>query len=99
MALKKIEHFALTQLKKEELEHLKSETGVFHEEGRQKKGGHYGSLTLALTPPILRERSTHEIVQLFLDKAKKLVPEYEMSTNILKGGPPQGKAVGHSNFW
>ena len=92
-AVQKLEQLSLKELRKEEYEHIKAMTGVLFEENRKKTGSHYGSLTLYLTSPGERERSTDEIIKAILPKAKSLTPHYVVSVRKMQGGPPKGKAV------
>ncbi len=92
-AVKKLEGLSLRELKKEEYEHIKAQVGVLFESNRRKTGSHYGSLTLYLTPPDERERSTDNIIKALVKKAKPLVPGYVVTVRKMQGGPPRGKAV------
>jgi multidrug efflux pump subunit AcrB len=92
-AVVKLENLVLSELKKEELEQVKSQVGVLRGDNGNKTGSHYGSLIIYLTPPGDRERSTDEILNLLTKTSESLIPGYVITTKKVQGGPPKGKAV------
>ncbi|MBL6990595.1 MAG: efflux RND transporter permease subunit [Bacteriovoracaceae bacterium] len=92
-AMKKIEKTVLANLKKEELDQVRSFVGQLFKLHRIKKGSHYASLIIYLTPPDERVRTTDEILNDLTAKVKKLVPQFVVFTQKLVGGPPKGKPV------
>ncbi len=94
-AVAKLEQMSLKELDQSELEHLRSRVGILIEEGsrRRKIGGHYASLAFNLTPPDVRARSTDQIIEALVEKARPLVPGYTVTASKIQGGPPRGKAV------
>lgn len=92
-SMSKIEQMVLKELNKTELEQIRSKVGSWRGEHSSKTGGHYGSLVIYLTPPDERLRNTDELVDLLTEKAKALAPDYIISSNKMRGGPPRGKAL------
>ncbi len=92
-AVAKVEEMTLAELKKEELDQVKAQVGVLRGGNGNKTGSHYGSLIIYLTPPGDRDRSTDEILTALTNKAKKLTPDYVITTTKVQGGPPKGEAV------
>lgn len=90
----KIEKIAMDELKlKVEYDQVKAQVGQLVGEFGIKTGSHYGSLVIYLTDPTLRERSTDDIINAILPKAKQLVKGYEVTVKKIEGGPPKGKPV------
>ncbi len=92
-AITKLEDLSLKELKKEELDQVRAQVGVFIGDNGDKRGSHYGSLILYLTPPGDRERSTDDILSAISEKGSQLLPGWEVTTTKVQGGPPKGKAV------
>ncbi len=92
-AVMKLEELSLANLKEEEIDQIKAQVGVFVGDNGDKRGSHYGSLIIYLTPPGDRERSTDDILGDLSSKAIKLLPGWEVTTTKVQGGPPKGKAV------
>ncbi|MBT6324516.1 MAG: efflux RND transporter permease subunit [Bdellovibrionales bacterium] len=91
-ATKKIENLAM-KLDKTELVQLKANVGTMIGQHSTKRGSHYSSVVLYLTPPNERERTTDEIIASLLKKSEALVPDYKVIIKKVQGGPPKGKAV------
>ncbi|MFZ9001296.1 MAG: efflux RND transporter permease subunit [Bacteriovoracaceae bacterium] len=89
----KLEQMVLKELDKTELEQIRSKVGSWRGEHSRKTGGHYGSLVIYLTPPDERTRGTDELVEILTTKAKVLTPDFIISSNKMRGGPPRGKAL------
>lgn len=90
----KVEKILVNEFKREEIEQIQTRVGLLVGEHGNKLGNHYGSIVLYLTDPVERKRTTDEIINEALEKAKKVVlPEYEITLNKIQGGPPRGKAV------
>lgn len=92
-AMKKLEVMTLNDVREDELDQIKAQIGVLRGAHGRKRGTHYGSLIVYLTPPGERERSTDEIVNELTRKAKLLIPEYIITLKKMQGGPPRGKPV------
>lgn len=92
-AMKKLEEHALKSLSKKELDQIKAEVGRLRGSHGNKMGTHYGSLTLYLSSPDLRDRSTDEILSKLVKESKLLVPDFTLTILKMKGGPPQGKPL------
>lgn len=92
-AMMKVETMAMTKLKSEEYDQVKTQVGVLMGEQGRKTGSHYGSLIVYLNPPDDRERSADEIINELTENAKKVVPDYVVTVTKMQGGPPRGKDV------
>jgi multidrug efflux pump subunit AcrB len=89
----KLEKVVLNNTSKEELEQIKSQVGLLLGDRGNKRGTHYGSLVLYLTPPGERERSTDEIIDELTSKGRKQIGDFVLTVVKRQGGPPKGKAV------
>jgi len=90
----KIEESAFKYIKKEELDQIRSIVGLqVASAHRFKRGSHYGSLIIYLTPPNERDRSTDDIINMIKKDIAPKIPGYEISINKAQGGPPKGKPV------
>lgn len=93
-AMREIENIAMGSLDpKTEYDQIRVRVGELLKEHGVQTGTHYGSLVLYLTSPDMRERSTDEIVTSIVEKARPLIPGFNINVNKLAGGPPKGKAV------
>lgn len=92
-AVRKVENVALSIVKEEELDQIRSQVGVLVGDQGNKTGDHYGSVIVYLTQPSDRERSTDEIIDAIVEPAKRLIPDYVVTVKKQQGGPPKGKPV------
>lgn len=92
-AVRKLEEIAIKEVKKEELDQIRSQVGVLIGDQGNKTGDHYGSVIVYLTPPGDRNRSTDDIIEAIVDPAKKVVPNFVVTVKKQQGGPPKGKPV------
>lgn len=92
-AIFKLEELSMKLLNEEEMDQVRSQVGVFIGDNGDKRGSHYGSIILYLTPPGDRERSTDDILSVISKEASAILPGWEVTTTKVSGGPPKGKAV------
>ncbi len=92
-AVRKLEEIAISEVKKIELDQIRSQVGVLVGDQGNKTGDHYGSVIVYLTPPGDRERSTDEIIDAIVEPAKSIVPNFVVTVKKQQGGPPKGKPV------
>ncbi len=90
------ENIAMKELKKDELELLRSVIGKQFRRGPEgsRSGSHYGSIILYLTLSDLRERKNDQIINDLLPRLKEGINDsYEISLEKARGGPPRGKPL------
>lgn len=92
-AMKKLENIALESIRPEEMDQVRTLVGQQRGSHGNKTGAHYGSLTVYLTDPAERERSTDEIINSITEPAKELIKGYSIGVTKVQGGPPKGKPV------
>ena len=80
-------------LKEDEVRAIRGVVGIQMKRQNGLRGSHYGAFIVYLTDPTQRKRSTNEILTEIGEQIKKGLPEYEMLTEKLVGGPPRGRPV------
>jgi multidrug efflux pump subunit AcrB len=94
MALDKVTKIAQEVVLKEEVEFISSKAGS--QQGRTgftRTGSHYGMVQIELTMQSDRQRTTSEILDIVTDRARRALPNFEISTERKQQGPPRGKPV------
>ncbi|MCB9060228.1 MAG: efflux RND transporter permease subunit [Halobacteriovoraceae bacterium] len=93
MKMRELESIVIEDLKKEEFEQVTTRLGMLRGEHGNKTGTHYASMTLYLTPPDERLRSTDKIIDDLTKKIEPIIGKYILSVKKVQGGPPKGRPV------
>ena len=84
-------------LRKDEVKAIRgiagTQAGTVIRRPNSRTGSHYGGFIIYLTAPTERERSTDEILNEVAKAIKKSLPDYDMVTEKLAGGPPKGSPI------
>ena len=70
-----------------------TQAGTVIQKPNARTGSHYGGFIIYLTSPTERERSTDEILNQIAVKTRQILPDYDMVTEKMVGGPPRGNPV------
>lgn len=90
--LKKAETIIFSELKKDELENLRTNVGYQSGgHGSNRTGSHYGSIIVYLSSQDFRDRSTDEIFSIIDSKVKTISKDFVFEIDKRRMGPPQGK--------
>lgn len=84
------------KLKSEELQDVVSQIGIHQNDPNDpftKRASHYSQIRVNLTPENQRDRSVDEVVEALRKSIKAPEGVTKVSFEIMKGGPPQGKAL------
>ncbi|MBT3981563.1 MAG: efflux RND transporter permease subunit [Bacteriovoracaceae bacterium] len=92
-AMKSAEKIILKNVTKDEFEGLRSQVGLLRGDHGNRSGTHYGTFSIYLTSPDMRNRGTDEIVADLISKTKGVLEGFEVLTKKAQGGPPKGKPV------
>ena len=92
-AMSVLEKMAIEYLRAEDFEQVRAKVGTLMGMHGDKKGSHYASMILYLTPPDERERSTDKILSDLSKMAKKGAPDYSVTVKRISGGPPKGSPI------
>ena len=80
-------------LQEEELRAIRGIVGSQMKRQNRRTGSHYGAFILYLTDPSQRDRSTDEIITEVSKKLEQGLPNYEIASEKLAGGPPRGRPI------